>query len=282
MTRSNVPDDWHNKLTDYVLNHLSPEDSAALQERVATDPELAQALAELQEAMSLLPYALPTTAPSPELKQRILQAARAKEANLAHLVPAAAAHAQEPSAPLLSERRLLSAWGGVGAIAALLVIALGVDNYRLRQQVSQSAQLRQRLQQQQTEIQQLQEKVRATTTVVASLQQPNAIVYTLEGTGPAAGATGRLVATPGHRKMVLVSENLPQLPEDQIYRLWSVADASAAPQYCGQFRNTPAGTVHWTAPDAACSATPTQVLITLDAPNDPIDSAGPLVMQSQT
>ena len=282
MTRSNNSDYWHDQLSDYVLGNLSPDEIMALQEQIAINPDLAKECAELQESLSALPYTLPTQAPSSSLKASILEAAQESNQAMAHLQHPSAAHLH-PSSTRRSKAAYPAPWLRVGgAIAATLVIALGIDNYRLRQQVGETAQLQQRLQQNQAELDQLRNQVQSMTTLITTLQEPTSIVYSLTGTGPAEGATGRLVTTPGHQDMVLVSENLPLLSEDQIYRLWAIADEAAQPAYCGQFRTNVEGTVQWTAPAIICSETPSQLLITLDNPTDSIDSAGPLVMQSQT
>ncbi|MEL6555394.1 MAG: anti-sigma factor [Cyanobacteria bacterium J06621_11] len=93
--------------------------------------------------------------------------------------------------------------------------------------------------------------------------------------------TARLLAKAGEREIVFVAQSLPQLSSEQIYRLWAVADEDSEPMYCGQFRQDDSGTARWEAPDAACTNAPAQLLITLDAPDDLITSAGPLVLQSE-
>lgn len=296
--RSDCSDYWHDKIADYVLGNLSPEETAALQEQLAVNSNLAHELAELQESLATLPYTLPEAAPSINLKASILEAAQAKKPQHTQdepIQPATSVTAEttaqtphqawHPISSLTLSRKL--PWKIIsGAIAATVLLALGLDNYRLRQQVQSNLELkeslRQSLEQREAELERLQDEVQRMTTVVASLQEPESIVYTLKGTGLAEGATGRLVTTPGHQDMVLVSEDLPPLTENYIYRLWAIADAANQPEYCGQFRMDTEGTGHWTAPTETCSQTPTQLLITLDQPNDPIDSAGPLVMESQT
>ncbi|MGJ3245303.1 MAG: anti-sigma factor domain-containing protein [Elainellaceae cyanobacterium] len=287
MTRSDSSENWHDRILDYVLGNLSPDEVVALQEQIANNSDLARELAELQELWSALPYALPEESPSPDLKASVLKkAVEGSNPQVAHLQTTDVLHAQPPSSPKSRSRHRFRWYGLTGAIAATLVLALGIDNYRLRQQISETAQiqqtLQQTLQQKQAQLERLQARLQTMTPVVSSLREPNATVYALQGIGFAEGATGRLVAVPGHHDMVLVSEDLPVLSDDQIYRLWAIASEAERPQYCGQFRTNSVGTGHWTAPALDCSNTPAQLVITLDQPNDSIDSAGPLVMESQT
>ncbi|MEM9451239.1 MAG: anti-sigma factor [Cyanobacteria bacterium P01_E01_bin.6] len=288
----NRPDNWHDQIADYVLGNLSPTEAAELQDQIARDPILAQELAALEDTAAALPYALPNDAPSPGLKRSILEAAEASNLPNSHVPPISAAHGKPPFSSRLKTQNLTTRHRFrmsplAGAIAASLLLALGIDNYRLRQRVTETASIQQALQstlqQNQAEIERLQAQVQSVTPVVSSLQEPNSVVYPLNGTGQAEGATARLVAVPGHQNMVLVSENLPRLSDDQIYRLWAIADKAAKdpPHYCGQFRTSTDSTIQWTAPTLTCSEMPDQLLITLDQPTDPIDSAGPLIMQSQ-
>jgi hypothetical protein len=58
----------------------------------------------------------------------------------------------------------------------------------------------------------------------------------------------RLFDRPGDRTVMLVAQDMPQLPESQIYRLWAVEMPSAASSYCGQFWPDSRGKAQWLAP----------------------------------
>jgi len=288
MIRPNPPDNWHDYLIDYALGNLNAEETNALQEQIAADPNLARALSEIEASLSALPYGLPQRSPAASLKSSLLEKAAESRVGANHVIDEhtrPAQSLQQPSKQQPSKRRTIRLQPLFGAIAASVAVAIGIDNLRLRQQVAQKVQLRQMLRENQAEIEQLRNQLQDVNTVMASLQEPRTILYSLIGTGPAEGATGSLVANPDHQHMVLVSENLPKLSNEQIYRLWAIADAAdatASPEYCGQFRPGEDGTAQWDAPTNTCSNIPDSLLITLDRPNDPIDSAGPLIMQSQT
>lgn len=284
MTHSNPhdhpsPDDWQELLEDYVLGYLSADETDAFERQLANNPELAAEVAALQESLSLLPYTLPVQEPSAMGQARLLRAAQAQDPISLSLPKDESPPPEASDSP--TPRTLPWGWL-IGPIAALGLVALSVDNYQLRQQTQETAQVQQELEQNRAELEQLRRQVQEMSTVMASLQEPGARVHSLVGAGQASRSNGYLVTVPGETQMVLIARNLPALTEDQVYRLWAVAQEAAPPQYCGQFQQTATGTAEWIAPTRGCSADPAQYLITLDAPDDPLDSAGPLMMRSDT
>ncbi len=252
--------DWHDLLAGYALGNLSPEESEALQTLLAERPDLKTEVAAYQEALAMVPYALEPQSPSAGLEKTIVAAAQTT-----------------PRRP--SPRRY---WYGAAMAAAVAIAIIGTDNYRLRQQ-QQTLQVQ--LDSNQQEIQQLKADLLAEAAakpdfedVVEILRQPNALVYSLQGTEEASMSSGSLLTLPDHSEVQLVSHNLPVLPEGQVYRLWSVATETAAPMFCGQFNNTEVGNVQWSVPDALCNAEPFQVIITVDAVVDPPVPKGPAVL----
>ncbi|MEM9485121.1 MAG: anti-sigma factor, partial [Cyanobacteria bacterium P01_F01_bin.116] len=113
------------------------------------------------------------------------------------------------------------------------------------------------------------------------LRQPDALVYSLQGTEDAKTSSGSLLTLPDHSEVQLVSHNLPVLPEGKTYRLWSVATNTSDPMFCGQFNNTEVGNVQWTVPDSLCNAKPVKVIITVDAVIDPPVPKGPPVLEGR-
>lgn len=105
----------------------------------------------------------------------------------------------------------------IGAIAAVLVVALAWDGQRLRQEL------------------QLQRDVAAT------LQQPNVIrQFALRGTGISLAA-GTAVLDLDAKRAAVAIRGLPKLPAGQVYRLWARVGDGAVP--CGQFNADGDGTV---------------------------------------
>ena len=263
--------DWHDLLAGYALDDLSRDEQETLQKILAERPELKAEVLAYQETLALVPYALEP---------------RSLPASLEGNIIASALQAQHTVVQRRSRR--IPRWSAAAAaIAASLVVIVGSDNYRLRQQ---QATLQRQLTNAQTEQQDLQAKLSQVEqelnapdfeSVIDILRQPNALVYSLEGTEEAASSSGSLVTLPDHSEVQLVSHNLPVLPSGQIYRLWSVATETSDPMFCGQFNNTEAGNVQWTVPDALCNATPVRVIITVDAVVDPPVPKGPAVLTGE-
>ena len=259
--------DWQDLLAGYALGDLSPEERATLQTILTQRPELKAEVLAYQETLAMVPYALEPQSLPAALEDSIMAAAEGHGATL--------------SPP---PRRLpRSRWSSAALVAAgLLIAVVGTNNYRLRQQqMTFETQLASR----QTEIETLKADLLAALeakpdfeNVVEILRQPDALVYSLQGTDNALTSSGSLLTLPDHSEVQLVSHNLPVLPEDKVYRLWSVAATGETPRFCGQFNNTDIGNVQWTVPDATCNATPVQVIITVDAVVDPQLPTGEAVL----
>ena len=263
--------DWHDLLAGYALGNLSSEEQATLQELLTQHPELQAEVLTYQETLDLVPYSLPPQPLPRGLEDRIVQVAQNQAPQF---------HTRRPS----RRRR----WYNAALAAAAVAIAIvGADNYRLRQR--QTA-LQSQLNTSQAELQTAQEQLLAELeqqpapnfeAVVDVLRQPNALVYSLQGTGDATNSSGSLLTLPDHSEVQLVSHNLPVLPEDKVYRLWSVATETSNPMFCGEFNNTEIGSVQWTVPDTLCNATPVKVIITVDAVVDPQVPKGPAVLTGE-
>ncbi len=279
-----IRDDDNPNETDLVagsiLDDLSPDEADRLNQAIAQSPAIAGEIESFREAFALLPYDMPLLEPSARLKDKIISAA---------LQSAAVPHPDPPESnvvPFAPSRRNWKQWipAIATSIAAGAVIALGLNQVQLSWQVQQTVALQQQLEAKNTELKRLQNELQANQRAIAQLGQPGTQIYSLVGatSNPKNSrlATARLLAKSGDRTVTLVAQGMPKLSDNQIYRLWSVAKPSSTPVYCGQFRQNDSGTAQWIAPNAACTKNPSQLLITLDAPTDPITSAGPLVMRS--
>ena len=267
--------DWHDLLAGYALDDLSREEQETLKKILAEQPELKAEVLAYQETLALVPYALDPQPLPANLEDTIVAAIKTRP-------PQKRATVAAQQQPLRSRR--VSRWSMATVAAALLVAIVGSDNYRLRQQ---QATLQTELADAQIQQQGLQAKLAQVEQelnepdfdeVIDILRQPNALIYSLQGTEESATSSGSLLTLPDQSEMQLVSHNLPVLPSGQVYRLWSVATETSDPMFCGQFNNTEFGNVQWTIPDTLCNANPVRVIITVDAVIDPPVPKGPAVL----
>lgn len=240
MTEPLNPEHLEELMTGYVLGDLSPEEALEFQRLLAENPQLATEVSSLQEALEVLPYALPEVTPPPHLRTAILEAANSS------------------LTPTSTPKRFSLPWSKIAAgAAALLALALGLDNYNLRQQLK---------------------VVQAQKDVIEVLQQRNTRLFTLTGTENANTASGSIAINTNEQKAVIVFQNLPASPAGQIYRLWAIVDDKKIA--CANFDASQQGTVlaEFTIPAAACSSTKSTLAVTLEPSTLPPQPVGPAVM----
>ena len=285
---SALPGNWQELIAGYALGDLSSEEAEELQRLLAENPHLTAEVASLQEVLALMPYGLPQHEPSAQLRGSILAAVEAgsrdlsssstgnnfavsKDSELPNNLSIAPLPDIKSSPPAISEEDGVSqrsrrssrrnapiGYGISGAIAAVALVALGVDNYRLRQETQQAK------------------------SVIAALQQRGTQTIALEGTKEANAASGSLLIAES-RQVFMVAKDLPVLPEGQVYRLWAMPSSGKNPVFCGQFSAKTNGSVttQWVTPEASCQSTTVQMLITSEKATDPPVPKGSLVMQSR-
>lgn len=186
-------------IAGYVLGDLSPDESLELERLLIDYPELTHEIATVQQVLELS-YALPEETPPASLRAKVLAAS----------LPLAAAQSNSLQLEALRywEQRSPSRWQvwgrAAGIAAAVLIVTLGIANYRLRQ-----------------DLQALKPDSSGTPAVGTSL------AYTLEGTDVARNATARVVVDPATLEAVLTVEDLPPLPSGKVYVLWTVVEKNA-------------------------------------------------------
>ncbi|MEL6383555.1 MAG: anti-sigma factor [Cyanobacteria bacterium J06626_18] len=268
MTRSELPDKWHDLITGYVLGNLTPAEQSQLEQLLHNHPELKEEVLIYERTLAQIPQALPAQPLPANLEDKILQNLHTSEV----------VNFQPPTIQPTSHRRY---WWGLGAaIAAGCVLAMGWDNYRLRQSLTAR---QQDLVLANQVIQQLQQNQQQTETVLTSLRIPNKAVYSLQGIGELASASGSVVTLMEENRAILIPHNLPTLPPEQIYRFWAAIETETSESsivYCGQFNTNENDTVQWALPEPDCGIRASQVLITVDPVTASTESGGELVMQS--
>jgi hypothetical protein len=210
----------------YVLGALDDDEIRLLRAHVSDCPDSHAEIAALGGVVPAL-ASLVEPVPGPAgLKTRVM-AAIAAEAAVGTAEPDAAAttrpalvgparvgtaRPESPSRRFELERPNLSRWLSWGAVAAalLLIAALGASTVILQSRADRA-----------------EERVALLADAIGVMTQPGAAVATLQGTGPAAGATGFAAFPPtGDGYVVLVG--LPPAPSGQTYQAWYLVDGRAS------------------------------------------------------
>lgn len=176
-------DQAHELTAAYALDALGPEERLTYEAHLASCRDCQEELASFWEVSRALSIAAAGPEPAADLRERILAGARADRQNVV---------------PLRPRRWVVPAVSGVAAVAAVLALALGLQNISLSNQLDESR------------------------SVAAVLGDPDARTIALEG------ANGRLVVGDSGRA-VLVTRGLPPPPEGKAYEIWVIEDGRPDP-----------------------------------------------------
>lgn len=196
MTMSMSPEELQHLIAGYVLYTLSPEESAILDDLMRTNPDIHTEIERMQTALELT--FMPSDVQPPEqLRSQILNLAR--QGSLQSSEPSSINAAPIPLfAPRQTQRRgwIIS----LGAIAASLVVGLSISNYMLWRSLQFAR---------------------------SQLQPSEAVTVSLEPTADDSPVAATVAIDPANLQATLNIENLPPLPEGQVYVLWTVLEADA-------------------------------------------------------
>ncbi len=235
-------------LTEYVFGELDSATRESLEARIAADATLAAEVASLRRTLELLPEAVATEPPA-RLRERVLKSTRLAVREVASTTRAGGDD--------VSTRRALTRARVVGAVAATLAIAFGLDAWRVRRELS---------------VQQ---------DVAALLSQPNVVQsFELAGRGSAPSAFGTVALDLDAKKAAVVLYDLPQLQAGSLYRLWAIVGDKKVP--CAEFDTTESGGVarQFVIPVDAYTEPVSRLVLTVEPASLPSEPVGPVVMQS--
>ncbi len=248
-------------LAGYVLGDLTSPEMIQMEQLLTHDPNLLAEVERLRSTLALLPLALPATSPPQSLEDRILQAAQ--------VAPPPAESSPVPSIRLTR----LRPWQWGGAIAALIIAALGLETARLHQQLAALQGENHQLQQQaamtqatldrirQTELLKTRQELSRYQEAVNLLRQPNNRFLTLKSLSPKLQSSGSLVMAPTIGSAMLVLRDVSPLPTGHVYRLWALMDGEKI--FCGDFKPNAHGDVLLQLPLEKWGGT-TEVVVTVE------------------
>jgi anti-sigma-K factor RskA len=240
MTESLTPEAIETLAAGYVVGDLDRAEVEVFEQLLADNPALVAEVKRLQATLDQVVYSLNSVEPPPHLQSAIL---------------ASATTTFQPSQHKKKKSRLH--WQTVmGSVAALLILYLGVDNFRLRQDFRMAQDINTLLQQSQTQL------------------------FSLKATNAADTATGSFVVNLGQRQGILAVQNLVAPPPGKIYRLWAIADGEKIP--CGTLKINPQGKVldkFWMPADFYDTGI-SSLFVTLESSETNRYPTGSMVMQS--
>jgi anti-sigma-K factor RskA len=173
-------------IAGYVLGDLDPDEAVEFEQLLATDPAIADEVAQMQNALE--------TAYAPvDLRSAIMAAQAAETAQVATID----SWQSSRSGATRSARRF--SWNqAMGAAAAVVIVALGINNYQLRR------------------------ALQATQAEIPS----RTLTYVLQ-TETVEDASAMVVVNPDTLEATLTVQNLPPLPAGKVYVLWTVLEQGA-------------------------------------------------------
>jgi len=205
-------DAWLEQADLYALGALDGEERAQFEAHLATDCAICAArLRETGEALRALPESLPSVAPPPALRARVLERIAAERA------PAAAAVTLRP-ARRPSRAVWWAGWAGLAAAAVLLVFV----NSELRTTRQEVHTLQGRVAVLQAELSRREETLRF-------FSDPGVRYVSLAGLKPSPEASAWLLWNPSTRQGLLLARGLPAAPAGHAYELWALAGGQPVP-----------------------------------------------------
>jgi hypothetical protein len=193
--------DTDERLELYALDLLDDEEAADVDRLLARDPAARERVRELRGVAAMLAFDIEPVEASPDLKSRIMAAARADLEQEQRQTSDDLPPVPYPLAVERERRRGLPAWSGWAAAAALAMALIGslIWNAQLRSDLDERAET---------------------------------LTFAVTTQGSASGATGEVlfVAEDGQpATLVLTMSNLPALQPGQIYKVWLFATDTPEP-----------------------------------------------------
>jgi anti-sigma-K factor RskA len=215
MNKSFDPEHIKNLAAGFVVDDLTPEEAQEFRLLLDEHPELIAEVDDLQEVLRQVLDGFTEVEAPAHLLPKILEQAESSTRQTTEF------KRNSVKVAMRSPRQ----WTKIaGSIAALFVVILGVDNYRLRQNMGIVTADNQRLRQDFAQAQ----------VVKTMLQNDETRLFTFRGVNSADVASGSIVINAEQQKAVMVFRNLPAPPPGYVYLLWTVVASEKLP--CGEVK----------------------------------------------
>jgi anti-sigma-K factor RskA len=174
-------------IAGYILGDLDPEEAAELEQLLSHNSAMTAEAEQMQKALELA-YGVSEVRPPDHLRSMILNAAQPQSADRPAITP-------EVNRNLITRNW----WNrSIAAAAAMVILALGINNYRLWQALQANR----------------------------TPQPLEPVTYSLQSTG-ANAATAAVQVNPNTLEAELTVQNLPSLPPGKTYALWTILKKNA-------------------------------------------------------
>ena len=258
--QNKYPHEWEELLAGYVLGDLDPEEVIEMHKIILEHPEIVSKIDHFQETLAMLPLGLSETQPAKNLRDRIASQAIpiTVENLLTDPLDPSIDSLNNPLTPIINRSpRRRNLWKlatiGLSSIGAIALIALGFDNYQMRQQIHSAT--------------------------IAMLQGSDNRMISLKGMGAIPAASGSVMIAPTEKTAMISIQNLRQIPQDNSYRLWAIVDGKKVD--CAQFRPDEQGKVFVKVPLGDALKQTTALIITIEPNKDMPEPTGEMVMKGE-
>ncbi len=215
MNKSFDPEYMKNLAAGFVVDDLTPEEMAEFRLLLDQHPELIAEVEDLQEVLRQVVDGFTEVEAPANLLPKILEQAED------YTRQATEVKRNSPGVATRTPQRWIKM---AGSIAALFVVVLGVDNYRLRQNLGVVTADNQRLRQDFTQAE----------VVKNLLQNSQTRLFTFQAVKSTDNSSGSVIINPEKEKAVMVFQNLSAPPPGYFYFLWTVVANEKLP--CGEVK----------------------------------------------
>lgn len=257
MTKQPLPENWQELIAGYVLGNLSVEESEQLEILLQNHPQLRVEIEESENIANLLSAQNARSAAPPQLRSKIISVQENRIAN----------PTRERQVRPSKNRSLIWKFA-----VALGLIYFGWQNYILSRQLEKA----------QLDLFRVRQQLEESQAILAKIEESNPRYFNLEGVQPVSEAYGTAAFAPDAREAFLVVENLPPLPEEQIYRIWARIEEFEQPVFCGQFQTNDKGhdSKVWITPELIANSSISEIFITAESVESSPQAPGVKVMES--
>jgi anti-sigma-K factor RskA len=200
-----IHDEIQDLIPAYALDAVNDADRALVERHLPQCDVCNGVFASYRQVADWLPYAVPLVDPPADLKYRVLAAALPK-------VQARSERAPGLIDSLLAGLSNLFRAPAFSALALLLIVALGLWNLSMQNQIAQQV----------TANQQVLAEVTRQRALVSTIAYADSQPKQMQATDAAPKAVGRLYAAPELNAFALIIYDMPTLPQGKVYQFWLI------------------------------------------------------------